>query len=418
MSPNTKCTSVIKNDHSSESCLKSSHCDNQKQIKSSNNSGNLCAISNKRSIQQTDSQLVQTVPTPHNATQTNETLNGTSSLSMKLGQEKPKENPTYSELGIITEKPKRQDLALKQKRLESFHNWPEDHHLKREDLVDAGFYYAGYGDCARCFYCSGGLRNWEIGDDVWVEHARWFPKCAYIRQQMGQIFIQAVQDLNKTHDKIPFSIVKEKIAAPFWSLHYETKSNPLKRDPAVKTLIECQFLEKDVLEVAEKVKKDNPLSSDLLLEKLKLFRKSRDSNATQEHQSSDSHNSKQIQEQIRDLKEKNVQLREQMLCKICMDSQVEIVFLPCGHLVSCKDCALALKDCPIRLSWAGFYSSKITKLKSNMRNIAHSGLNTRYSSWGLQIKLLQLLLEIRKLPCVHSYSLNLQPHRVEENDYS
>ncbi|KAK6993405.1 baculoviral IAP repeat-containing protein 7 [Biomphalaria glabrata] len=50
----------------------------------------------------------------------------------------------------------------------------------------------GYSDCARCFYCGGGLRNWGDEDDVWVEHARWFPKCAYIRQQMGQVFVDTV----------------------------------------------------------------------------------------------------------------------------------------------------------------------------------------------------------------------------------
>jgi hypothetical protein len=40
-------------------------------------------------------------------------------------------------------------------------------------------------------------------------------------------------------------------------------------------------------------------------------------------------------------------LKEQRMCKICMDSEVSIVFLPCGHLVSCPKCAPALLSCPI-----------------------------------------------------------------------
>lgn len=52
-------------------------------------------------------------------------------------------NPTYGELGIITERPKRYEFAVRAKRLESFEPWPRDHHLKKEDLADAGFYYAG-----------------------------------------------------------------------------------------------------------------------------------------------------------------------------------------------------------------------------------------------------------------------------------
>ena len=55
---------------------------------------------------------------------------------------------------------------------------------------------SGYGDCARCFYCGGGLRNWELNDNVWVEHARWFPKCAFLKQTKGQPFIDAVKRLN------------------------------------------------------------------------------------------------------------------------------------------------------------------------------------------------------------------------------
>ncbi|XP_052810326.1 putative inhibitor of apoptosis [Mya arenaria] len=34
-------------------------------------------------------------------------------------------------------------------------------------------------------------------------------------------------------------------------------------------------------------------------------------------------------------------------CRICLDNRSIIVFLPCGHLVSCAECAPALKLCPI-----------------------------------------------------------------------
>lgn len=35
---------------------------------------------------------------------------------------------------------------------------------------------AGHGDNVKCYYCDGGLRNWEPGDDPWQEHAKWFPR--------------------------------------------------------------------------------------------------------------------------------------------------------------------------------------------------------------------------------------------------
>uniref|UniRef100_A0A2C9LDZ6 Uncharacterized protein n=1 Tax=Biomphalaria glabrata TaxID=6526 RepID=A0A2C9LDZ6_BIOGL len=129
-------------------------------------------------------------------------------------QNSAKENaggPTYSELGIVTERPKRFEYAVLAKRMETFLSWPRDHRLRPKELAGAGFYYAGYGDCARCFYCGGGLRNWEDEDDVWVEHARWFPKCAYIRQQMGQVFVDTIQEMNKSFDHISMKMVMDKI---------------------------------------------------------------------------------------------------------------------------------------------------------------------------------------------------------------
>nr|XP_045591390.1 baculoviral IAP repeat-containing protein 3-like [Procambarus clarkii] len=34
-------------------------------------------------------------------------------------------------------------------------------------------------------------------------------------------------------------------------------------------------------------------------------------------------------------------------CKICMDAEIELVFIPCSHMVACSKCALALFICPI-----------------------------------------------------------------------
>ncbi|XP_052096887.1 baculoviral IAP repeat-containing protein 7-A-like isoform X10 [Mytilus californianus] len=47
------------------------------------------------------------------------------------------------------------------------------------------------------------------------------------------------------------------------------------------------------------------------------------------------------------LVEENRQLRDQRLCKICLELDASIAFLPCGHLVCCSDCAPAMRKCPI-----------------------------------------------------------------------
>ncbi|CAH0720027.1 unnamed protein product, partial [Brenthis ino] len=47
------------------------------------------------------------------------------------------------------------------------------------------------------------------------------------------------------------------------------------------------------------------------------------------------------------LEEENRQLKEARMCKVCMDNEVSVVFLPCGHLVSCAGCGAALRACPL-----------------------------------------------------------------------
>ncbi|MDB2384398.1 hypothetical protein N9V90_00970 [Endozoicomonas sp.] len=67
----------------------------------------------------------------------------------------------------------------------------------------AGLYALGSGDKVKCFYCDGGLENWEPSDDPLDEHARWFPNCALVAQLKTPEEIQAI--LNRHNDNfIPF----------------------------------------------------------------------------------------------------------------------------------------------------------------------------------------------------------------------
>lgn len=45
--------------------------------------------------------------------------------------------------------------------------------------------------------------------------------------------------------------------------------------------------------------------------------------------------------------QRNELLEDRILCKICMDREVEVTFLPCGHLVCCSDCARNVQECPM-----------------------------------------------------------------------
>ncbi|XP_055904707.1 death-associated inhibitor of apoptosis 2 [Eupeodes corollae] len=55
------------------------------------------------------------------------------------------------------------------------------------------------------------------------------------------------------------------------------------------------------------------------------------------------------------LEEENRKLKDARLCKVCMDEEVGVVFLPCGHLVTCVQCAPGVSQCPLcRTAIKGF----------------------------------------------------------------
>ena len=117
---------------------------------------------------------------------------------------KSQHNNDYSTLGINIEKPRYPNYAPLQVRISSYQGWPSYLDQTPRAMAMAGFLFAGYHDYARCFFCGGGLRNWEPGDDPWVEHARWFPQCAFVKQNKGETFIQKV--LKRQKEKVRYTI--------------------------------------------------------------------------------------------------------------------------------------------------------------------------------------------------------------------
>jgi L-lactate utilization protein LutB len=39
--------------------------------------------------------------------------------------------------------------------------------------------------------------------------------------------------------------------------------------------------------------------------------------------------------------------KNESYCIICLDNKKNIVFLPCAHFVSCMECGLSMKNCPV-----------------------------------------------------------------------
>ena len=93
-------------------------------------------------------------------------------LSASRNNEAQLEALKKEQLGINYYRPKYPTYAILAVRISSFTAWPATMTQTPRDMAIAGFFFAGYGDYTRCFFCGGGLRNWEPGDDPWVNRER------------------------------------------------------------------------------------------------------------------------------------------------------------------------------------------------------------------------------------------------------
>jgi hypothetical protein len=80
------------------------------------------------------------------------------------------------------------------RRHASFATWPSENAPSVDDLVRAGFFYTGTKTIVTCFYCNGSLQNWGANDNPTIEHARWFPHCAYAKQLCGAELYRKIQE--------------------------------------------------------------------------------------------------------------------------------------------------------------------------------------------------------------------------------
>lgn len=85
------------------------------------------------------------------------------------------------------------DFTREVHRLATFSRWPEESTVLPEELARAGFYHVpqeAKPDRVRCGYCGGKVYGWQAGDDPWMEHARCFPTCPYMRLCLGEEMLQ------------------------------------------------------------------------------------------------------------------------------------------------------------------------------------------------------------------------------------
>ncbi|XP_018594587.2 baculoviral IAP repeat-containing protein 7-A-like [Scleropages formosus] len=189
----------------------------------------------------------------------------------------------------LSAQPAHPRLASEDARRSTFVGWPPGGAVGPEALVPAGFFYTGHNDNVKCFHCDGSLRNWEPGDDPWKEHAKWFPRCEFLLQVKGLEYVRSIQESS-------FS------------------TGPTAGASLVSTSVGEEPTERRGTAAGR--------------------------GGVQRHGRAQGSQGLSAEQQLR-------QLQEERTCKVCLDRAVCIVFIPCGHLVACADCAASLQHCPI-----------------------------------------------------------------------
>ncbi|CAG5131477.1 unnamed protein product [Candidula unifasciata] len=219
------------------------------------------------------------------------------------------------------------------KRLGSYPN-PFSHVHTAADLADAGFFFAGYADCVRCFQCGLGLRSWKAGDSIYEEHHRNRPDCQFLQMKMRANGItRPGRQSGRQHSNSRTPAQAPIIQQP------ERKSHQTRQSQLPLASTETS---EPASEETNQTKLLKPSSSSLSAAQNEPSSVSTSQGSNTDDDSTEVPKSTAVNVLEREQK----YLKQLFTCKICFEKPVKDLFLPCGELVACLECSKLLTHCP------------------------------------------------------------------------
>lgn len=182
--------------------------------------------------------------------------------------------------------------------------WPKDY-VDIKKLAKAGFFYAFNEDNVHCAFCRGQVCRWDRDDDPMSEHARHFTTCPFIMG--GDVG-------NEPLGEDPFPGPKRPRPYDVCGAYRHEMTNHI-------NFPQEQQLPSSI-----------PLSYHQVIEPSYISGYSSSSPSNINGYSSGSSSSSPS--------------NLNGICKICYENTIQLVFLPCGHSVSCLSCSQRLFTCP------------------------------------------------------------------------
>ncbi|XP_067667421.1 uncharacterized protein [Haliotis asinina] len=274
-------------------------------------------------------------------------------------------NHTESMTKVCTAAPKHPKYQTYISRLDSFVAWPIRYVPKTpEELASAGFFYIGSADRVTCFHCGITLRDWEAEHSPVAEHKRYAPKCQFAASHSH---VEVLDGEKAQKESEGSSMVIDENAASNIDLHFTPASNDLHlgggacaaceypnasvvADPSVivegsdksmDTSTLCENLQTLSIEVCDTEIEHIPSESHMDMEITSDITGSRGN----QKEESNICQPKPVSKKLMLLRAENKRLKEQSTCRMCKNKPVCILFLPCGHLVTCSDCADTVHAC-------------------------------------------------------------------------
>ncbi|CAG9769571.1 unnamed protein product [Ceutorhynchus assimilis] len=288
--------------------------------------------------------------------------------------------------------PENLDFTKYEDRIKSYVNWP-NRDISKEALAKAGFYYKNRNDIVQCPYCHIEGYQWMAGDEPMEDHRTWSPNCAFVMNS-----VEPDSPSPRTSDTcglygveiLPNSVPEDEIHLEKLGIQknkgpahpdrfsydlrlqtFECWPKSIKQTPH--DLADAGFFYVGVGDqticfhcgggLKDWEENDSPWEehalwfpkcSYLFLKKgpeyINDVKQKRDPRAPSAPSSSETKEPKPEQLSVKNgeaASEKEDQRNEKTLCKICLNNEVGVVFLPCGHIVACVECSAALKNCAV-----------------------------------------------------------------------
>ena len=273
-------------------------------------------------------------------------------------------------------------MRFESNRLRSFQMnppWPKDN-VDIKKLAKAGFFYVFSGDRVHCAFCRGEVCNWERDDDPMSEHARHFITCPFIMGgEVGNVPLgddpipgpkrPRAYDVCGPYPSFPpndpRSLEERYVDTHPWSdnsgsnnnletnnLYIEEGSNshpsylnPSSEDDTVSSIASTASNPSSSIISTSNTQNPQPITtSSVHTVEPSLF-----SQPLQESYAhgAESYTMESFANQFSVTNDPPPQAYQlNGICKICYTNSIELVFLPCGHSVSCRSCSSRLGNCP------------------------------------------------------------------------